>query len=77
MKKKWIPRLDGRRWSINKIESEILKSRDIANLDRFLYPIEEDMIPFEEFKNIKEGAFRVVEGIQQNKSFFVYYDTDV
>ena len=60
MKEKWIPRLDGRRWSINKIESEILKSRDIANLDRFLYPIEEDMIPFEKFKNIIQKSIENV-----------------
>ena len=77
MKKKWIPRLDGRRWSINKIESEILKSRDIVNLDRFLYPIEEDMIPFEEFKNIKQAAEIVINGIKNGKDFLVYYDTDV
>lgn len=77
MKKQWKAKMDGRRWSINKIESEILKSRDIANLDRFLYPVEEDMIPFEEFKNIKEGAFRVIEGIKKNKTFLVYFDSDL
>lgn len=77
MIKKWKAKLDGRKWSLNKIENEILKSRDIMNLNRFLCPVEEDMMPFENFKNIKEGAFRVVEGIQNQKSFFVYYDTDV
>ena len=77
MNKQWISRLDGRRWSLNKIESEILKSRGIMNLDRFLYPIEEDMIQFEKLKNIKEGAICVLEGIKKKKSFFVYFDTDL
>lgn len=77
MKKIWKPKLDGRRWSFDKICSELLNEREIYNLDRFLYPIEEDMVPFENLKNIKEGAFRVVDGIQNKKRFFVYYDTDV
>ena len=64
--------MDGRRWSINKIENEILKSRDIVNLDRFLYPIEEDMVPFEEFKNINSAANVVIDGIKNAKNFFVY-----
>lgn len=77
MQKIWKAKLDGRKWSFNKICNEILNEREIFNLDRFLYPIEEDMLPFEDFKNIKEGAFRVVESIRNKKSFFVYYDTDV
>ena len=68
--------MDGRRWSINKIENEILKSRDIVNLDRFLYPIEEDMVPFEEFKNINSAANVVIDGIKNAKNFFVYGDVD-
>lgn len=77
MQKIWKAKLDGRKWSFNKICTELLNEREIFDLDRFLYPVEEDMLPFEDFKNIKEGAFRVVEGIQNKKSFFVYYDTDV
>ena len=77
MIKKWKAKLDGRKWSLNKIENEILKSRDIVNLDRFLYPIEEDMIPFEKFKNIKEAAEIVIKGIENNKNFFIYFDVDV
>lgn len=77
MKKHWETKLDGRKWSFNKICNELLKEREIFDLDRFLYPVEEDMLPLEDLKNIREGAIRVVDGIQNNKSFFVYYDTDV
>lgn len=76
MRKEFHTKLDGRRWSFSKITSELLESRDIANVDRFLYPIEEDLIPFEELRNIKEAAKIVIDGIKNNKSFFVYADTD-
>ena len=76
LKKLWKAKLDGRRWSINKIESEILKSRDIFNLDRFLYPVEEDMLPLNSLKNIKEAAEIVINAINNNEKILVYYDTD-
>lgn len=77
MRKEWSTKLDGRRWSFNRITSEILQSRDIMNLDRFLYPVEEDMLPFENFKNIKEAAKICINGIKEHKKFFVYCDTDL
>ena len=71
MKKKWTAKLDGRKWSLNRICNEILNERDILNLDRFLYPVEEDMLPFEDFKNIKEGALSVLQCIEDKKKIFV------
>ena len=76
MIKKWQAKLDGRKWSQNKIMSEILKERGIMNLDRFLYPVEEDLLPLEDLNNIKEAAKIFLEGISNQKKFFVYYDTD-
>ena len=76
MEREWKIKLDGRRWSYNKIVSEILRDRDIINLDRFLYPIEEDMLPLESLKNIKEAGDIVANGIREHKRFFVYFDSD-
>ena len=76
MQKEWTTKLDGRRWSFNRITDEILQARDIANLDRFLYPIEEDMIPFEELRNIQEAAKIIICGLKEGKKIFVYGDTD-
>ena len=76
MEKEWIPKLDGRKWSFGKICNELLNEREIFDLDRFLYPIEEDLLPFEDLKNIKAGAKCVINAINTGKNFFVYYDTD-
>ena len=76
MKKLWKAKLDGRKWSFTKITEELLKYREIFDLDRFLYPTEEDFVPFENFENIKEAAKIVINGIKNNKSFFIYYDVD-
>lgn len=76
MQKEWKTKIDGRKWSTDKIESAILRSRGIVNLDRFLYPVEEDMIPFDKLKNIEGAAFAVVQGMKENKNFLVYYDSD-
>ena len=76
MKKIWKAKLDGRRWSFSKITEEILRSREIFDLDRFLYPIEEDLLPLDRLHNIDEAAKVVINGIKNNKNFFVYFDSD-
>lgn len=76
MQKTWKAKLDGRKWSFNKICTELLNEREIFDLDRFLYPVEEDMLPFEDFKNIKEAAQVVLKAINEKRNMLVYYDTD-
>lgn len=76
MQKIWKPMLDGRKWSLGKIINSILNQRGIVNQDRFLYPIEEDMLPLDSFLNIKSAADVVINGIKNKNSFFIYYDSD-
>ena len=76
MQKIWKPILDGRKWSLGKIMNSILDARGIVNQDRFLYPIEEDMLPLDSFLNIKQAADVVVSGIKDKNSFLIYFDSD-
>ena len=76
MQKIWKPMLDGRKWSLGKIMNSILSQRGIVNQDRFLYPIEEDMLPLDSFLNIKSAADVVINGIKNKNTFFIYYDSD-
>lgn len=76
MQKIWKPLLDGRKWSLGKIMSSILNERGIINQDRFLYPIEEDLLPLDSFLNIKQAADVVTSGIKNKNSFLVYFDSD-
>ena len=71
MQKIWKPLLDGRKWSLGKIMNSILNERGIINQDRFLYPIEEDLLPLDSFVNIKQAADVVTSGIKNKNSFLV------
>jgi single-stranded-DNA-specific exonuclease len=59
------------------ISSYILRLRGIKDKERFLNPSFRDLIPFDAFKNINDAAKIVIDGIQQNKNFCVYYDVDI
>ena len=77
MEKNWKAKLDGRRWSFNKICNSLLNEREIWDLDRFLYPVEEDLLPLCDLKNIEEAAKVVIDGINNKKSILIYSDVDL
>ena len=76
MEKKWTVKMDCRGMTTDEIIDAILKDRGVADINALLYPNEECMIPFEKMKNIDKAANVILDGIRNNKTFLVYYDTD-
>lgn len=76
MEKKWTVKLDCRGMTTNEIINAILKDRGVKDENALLYPTEDCMIPFEKMKNLDRAANIILDGIQNNKKFLVYYDTD-
>lgn len=77
MKKKWNIRIDGRDLEQDEIIETLLESRGIYDVSAFLYPSEEDILPFEDLCNIDKAANIILDGIAANKRFYVHYDVDV
>lgn len=77
MKKKWNIKIDGRDMDSGEIIDSILESRGIDDVAEFLHPSEDDMLPLEDLKNIEKAAQTILDGIDNNKTFYVHYDVDV
>ena len=77
MQKKWTVKHDCRGMTTSEIIDVILEDRGVADVHALLNPPEECLIPFEEMKNIDHAAQIILDGIENNKKFLVYYDTDM
>lgn len=76
MEKKWVVRHDCRGLDTNEIIDVILQDRGVEDIHALLYPDESCLIPFEQMKNIDRAAKVILDGIENNKKFLVYWDTD-
>ena len=76
MQKKWTVKYDCRGLETNEIIDVILEDRGVEDIHTILSPDENDLIPFEDMKNIERAAKIILNGIENNKRFLVYYDTD-
>ena len=76
MQKKWNVKYDCRGMETNEIIDVILEDRGVEDIRALLYPDEDTLVPFEEMKNIDRAAQIILDGIENNKKFLVYYDTD-
>lgn len=76
MEKKWVVRRDCRGMATNEIIDVILEDRGVEDVNTLLYPDEECLIPFKEMKYIDRAAQIILDGIENNKKFKIYYDTD-
>lgn len=74
---KWNVKTDGRQMSPRQIIDTIFVNRGILKVNRFLNPTVNDLIPFEQMKNIDIVAKTIIEGIQQHKTFTIHFDVDV
>lgn len=54
----------------------ILNDRDIENLQEFLHPSENSLIPFEDMKNIKKAYEIIDDGIMMGQKFLIFGDVD-
>lgn len=78
MQKVLTAKIDGREMEDDlEIIDAILESRNIDDVDSFLHPNEEDILPLEDLKQIDEAAQIILDGVCMDETFLVYYDTDV
>jgi single-stranded-DNA-specific exonuclease len=77
MEKKWNVVIDGRGKDSLQIIDEILEARGIEDVEQFLNPTEEDLVPFEQMRNIDKAAQVILDGVENDKKFFVHWDVDV
>lgn len=76
MKKKLNVKSDCRGMFNDETIEEILRVRNIKDIDHFMNPCPEDLIPFERMYRIDEAAKIFIDGITNNKKFFVLFDSD-
>ena len=67
---------DCRQMNHNEIINEIFENRNIENIQKFLNPKIDGLLPFDHLSNIDEAFCIINDGITEEKSFLVYADTD-
>lgn len=78
MKKEWNIKIDGRGLEQDEIIDSLLSSRNIEDIDSFLHPSEDDMLPLEKLHNIDKAAQVILDGVDDvDTNYLVYYDVDV
>ena len=77
MKKILKAKIDGRKFKDNfEIIEAILDERNINDIDSFLRPTEEDLIPFEQMKGIDDAYRMIDDAIVMGEKFAVHEDID-
>ena len=76
MNKKYNILFDGRGLYEQEIIDTILKNRGIQNIEHFLNPTKEDLLPLNSLCNIDKATEILEKGIDNNKSFGIFFDTD-
>lgn len=75
MKKEWNVKI--KQFTDNKeFINKILDNRGIKDKDRFLNPSERDLLPLNLLSNIDKAVNVVLDGIKNNKSFYILWDSD-
>lgn len=75
MIKKLSAKIDARNMDNSEIIEAILEDRGIEDVMSFIRPTEEDLIPFEEMKNIHEAYTIIDDGILMGMRFGVLFDS--
>ena len=76
MIKDWNIKIDGRDMDEVEIVDALLESRGIKDIDTFLTPKENAMIPFEQMVGIEQAAEIVMNTIEYNGMFIIHFDVD-
>jgi len=76
MKKFFNAVIDGKKLEQDEIVDSVLNHRGITDVASFLRPTEDDLIPFEELIGIDDAAGIVLDTIDKNGTFLIYYDVD-
>ena len=76
MKKTLSAKIDGREMTDSEIIDAILENREIENIESFLRPSTDNLIPFEELSGLDEAYNIITNTINNNGRFLVYFDQD-
>ena len=76
MKKILTAKYDCHGMDNGEIIETILNDRDIENLQEFLHPSENSLIPFEDMKNIEKAYEIIDDGIMMRQKFLIFGDVD-
>lgn len=68
---------DGRRMSCQKIIDSIAKSRGVKEIDEFLDPKRDNLIPLTAFEYASKGYEIISDTVGSNGTFLIYYDCDM
>lgn len=78
MEKILTAKIDGRQMKDDfEIIEAILDSRNIEDVGSFLRPTEEDLVPFEQLKGVGEAAQVIIDAIDNDETFMIYFDNDL
>ena len=78
MIKQLTAKIDGRQMEDDfEIIEAILDSRGIEDVGSFLRPTEEDLVPFDQLKGVEEAAQVIIDAIDNNETFMIYFDNDL
>jgi single-stranded-DNA-specific exonuclease len=77
MIKDWNIKIDGRDMDEVEIIDALLESRGIKDVETFLYPNADGMVPFDEMQGLEEGCNIVLGTIENGGKFVVHFDVDV
>lgn len=76
MKKEWnIINKKGAE-NVEGIIESVLKSRNIKDVNHFLNPVFDDLLPIEDLSNITKALDIIIRGIEDEKRFSIFYDSD-
>lgn len=77
MKKTLKAKIDGREMEDNlEIIDAILEERGIEDLDSFLHPTEDDLVPFKKMKGLNEAYQMIDDAITMGERFLIHEDID-
>ena len=68
--------IDCRGKTLPQIKKELMQTRGITNLNKFMEPSLDNLIPFEEMKNLQKACNVINQAIRDNKIIGIHFDTD-
>lgn len=77
MIKQLTAKIDGREMEDFEIIEAVLDARNIDDVAAFLKPTEDDLVPFERLKGVEEAAQIIIDAIDNNETFMIYFDNDL
>lgn len=75
--KNWNVKIDGRDMDHVEIIEALMESRGIENVNKFLNPTEDSLVPFEKLKGLEQGYQIIQDTLDNDGEFIIHFDVDV